>query len=92
MNDVTTQPDLLTVAGFAALLQVSTRQIYLMEGDGRLGPERVQIGRAVRFRRREVEDWIAAGCPSREEWLVQRNNRQVSERPIRIPDNEPKEN
>ena len=68
MSDVATQPELLTVADFAALLQVSTRQIYLMEDDGRLGPVRVQIGRAVRFRRREVEEWIAEGCPSRDEW------------------------
>ena len=72
MKDATAQPELLTVDDFAALLQVSTRQIYLMEGDGRLGPVRVQIGRAVRFRRREVEDWIAAGCPLRRRWHRER--------------------
>ena len=70
MNNVTTQPELLTVDDFAALLQVSTRQIYLMEDDGRLGPARVQIGRAVRFRRREVEGWIVAGCLPRNEWIA----------------------
>ena len=89
MNDTTTQPELLTVDDFAALLQVSTRQIYLMEDDGRLGPARVQIGRAVRFRRREVEEWIAAACPPRAEWLfLQRNDPSVSERPICTPEKE----
>ena len=73
MRDTTTQPELLTVDDFAALLQVSTRQIYIMEADRRLGPERVQIGRAVRFRRREVEQWIAAGCPWRNKWIAQRS-------------------
>ena len=62
---------LITLRDLAALLQVSTRQIYLMADDGRLGPARVQIGRAVRFRRREVESWIAAACPSRNEWVAQ---------------------
>lgn len=73
MADTPAQPELLTVAGFAAMLQVSTRQVYIMEGDGRLGPERVQIGRSVRFRRREAEEWIAAGCPSREKWAAERS-------------------
>ena len=76
MNDVITQPELLTVDDFAALLQVSTRQIYLMEDDGRLGPARVQIGRSVRFRRREVEEWIAACCPSRNEWFCQQSQQK----------------
>ncbi len=73
MNNVTTQPELLTVDDFAALLQVSTRQVYLMEDDGRLGPARVQIGRSVRFRRREVEAWIGACCPPRAEWILERS-------------------
>ena len=73
MKDVITKPELLTVADFAALLQVSTRQIYLMEEDSRLGPARVQIGRAVRFRWREVQEWIAAGCPPQTEWIAKRS-------------------
>ena len=73
MDDVIAQPELLTVADFAAFLQVSTRQIYLMEEDGRLGPARVQIGRSVRFRRREVEAWIGACCPPRAEWILERS-------------------
>ena len=68
MNDVAPQPELMTVADVAAQMQVSTRQVYLMEADGRLGPLRVQVGRAVRFRRSDVQAWIEAGCPRADAW------------------------
>lgn len=64
------EPELITFDDLGKLMQVSVRQLYLMEDDGRLGPARIQIGRSVRFRRREVGDWIAAGCPSRDEWVA----------------------
>ena len=82
----TADSELITFRDFGKLMQVSIRQLYLMEADGRLGPERVQIGRAVRFKRREVEGWIAVSCPPRAEWLVQqRNDHHVSERPVCPP-------
>ena len=31
-------------------------------------PRPVRIGGLVRWRRRELEDWIAAGCPPRSVW------------------------
>ena len=69
----TADSELITFRDFGKLMQVSIRQLYLMEADGRLGPERVQIGRAVRFKRREVEEWIAACCPPRAEWTSERS-------------------
>ncbi len=77
------EPELITFDDLGKLMQVSVRQLYLMEDDGRLGPARVQIGRSVRFRRREVEQWIAAGCPSRDEWIA------VGSRPEKETENVP---
>lgn len=33
-------------------------------------PELVKIGSMIRWRRREIEGWIAAGCPARERWEI----------------------
>ena len=33
-------------------------------------PRPVKIGGALRWRRRELEEWIAAGCPARSVWEV----------------------
>jgi predicted DNA-binding transcriptional regulator AlpA len=31
-------------------------------------PEPVRIGRSVLWRAEELREWVAAGCPSRQEW------------------------
>lgn len=31
-------------------------------------PAEVRIGGMVRWRKSEIQDWIAAGCPPREKW------------------------
>lgn len=33
-----------------------------------LFPKPIHIGSAVRWRRAEIEDWLAAGCPAAAEW------------------------
>ncbi len=58
---------LLDVKGVARLLAVSIRQIWKMNATGRM-PAPIRLGRAVRWRRAELEDWIASGCPPREQW------------------------
>jgi predicted DNA-binding transcriptional regulator AlpA len=59
---------LIDLAGVAAMLSLSPDSVARMEQNGRLGPVRVQLGRAVRFRRQECLDWIMAGCPRRDSW------------------------
>jgi excisionase family DNA binding protein len=54
---------LLDVRGMAALLDCSPRHVYRMSDAGRL-PAPVRIGALVRWRRAEIEEWLAAGCPS----------------------------
>lgn len=58
--------ELLDVRGVAALLgECSTRHIYRLADSGRM-PRPIKLGNLVRWRRTELEAWIAAGCPSLE--------------------------
>lgn len=68
-NDHDTTPDSLLVSAvsLAKLLQVSTRTLWRLRSSGRL-PKPVQVGGSLRWRTREVQDWIDAGCPRLDEW------------------------
>ena len=61
-------PALMTSAELATELQISERTIRRLEITGKIGPRPMNIGRAVRYRRDEVEKWIEAGCPARDRW------------------------
>jgi len=54
---------LLDVGGVAALLDCSPRHVYRLSDSGRM-PAPVRLGALVRWSRRAVLDWIAAGCPA----------------------------
>jgi predicted DNA-binding transcriptional regulator AlpA len=51
----------------ALVLGVSLRTLTRLDATAKL-PRAVRVGSAKRWRRAEVEDWIAAGCPSRSAW------------------------
>jgi excisionase family DNA binding protein len=53
---------LLDVRAVAALLQCSPRHVYRLADTGRM-PAPVRLGALVRWRRAELTDWLAAGCP-----------------------------
>jgi len=53
---------LLDVRAVATLLNCSPRHVYRLADAGRL-PSPVRIGALVRWRRAELLDWLAAGCP-----------------------------
>lgn len=59
--------DLLRTDDLAARLGLGRATIYRQVAAGRL-PAPIRIGRAVRWRRAEIEDWVAAGCPPRSRW------------------------
>lgn len=52
----------------AALIGVSLSHFYQLHKTGRLGPLPVRLGRAVRWRRKELVAWMDAGCPVRARW------------------------
>lgn len=49
------------------LCGLSKSSWYKNLASGRI-PRPVKIGGALRWRRRELDDWIAAGCPARSAW------------------------
>jgi len=54
---------LLTPKDVEALIKVSPRKLRAMKSAGEL-PKPVMIGRLVRYRRADIEKWVAAGCPA----------------------------
>ena len=60
---------LLCVDEVADFIGISTRQAWRHDRAGKL-PAPVRIGRSVRWRNSEIQAWIAAGCPLRDEWTV----------------------
>lgn len=52
--------ELMTVAQVAELLQVTEQTVYRWGWTDRL-PGKVQVGRAVRYRRSAIEEWIEQG-------------------------------
>lgn len=57
-------PVLYTANDLAKLLQVSRRQVWRMEADGRL-PKAVRLGNLTRWSKRLIECWLADRCPTR---------------------------
>jgi excisionase family DNA binding protein len=74
MKQASDEPLLLTVDQVAELIQCSTPHVYRMEKRGEI-PRAVRLGASVRWPRRVIEDWIAAGCPKNAAWFgyLQRN-------------------
>ncbi len=64
----------LTAADAAVLLGISESHFYCLHKTGRLGPLPVRMGRAVRWSRRELEEWFNSGSPARIRWQASRRN------------------
>lgn len=67
-TEKSTPPLLLKSQDAATLLGVSKAHFYRMHNAGKV-PLPLRLGGAVRWRRAEMESWIAAGMPSRAKWL-----------------------
>ena len=65
------QPILLTAQQAAEFLGVSVRFVYKLMNSGRM-PRPIRLGRALRFRREELNAWVSAGAPPRHEWEARR--------------------
>jgi predicted DNA-binding transcriptional regulator AlpA len=55
-------PAVYKVDDMAQLLQCSVRNIWLLADAGAI-PGETRLGRLRRWRVKDVNDWIAAGCP-----------------------------
>lgn len=58
---------LLTSDGLARLLKISKRGLMRLRSAGKL-PRPVQLGRLVRWRTAEIQEWVEAGCPDLATW------------------------
>lgn len=58
---------LIDIRQLAALLSRSVGSLERDQAAGRL-PAPVYVGGSKRWRRAEVEAWVAAGCPDRARW------------------------
>jgi len=56
-------PLMMTADELAETLCISKRQVWRLKAKGDL-PKPVNIGTSVRWRRSDILEWIAAGCPS----------------------------
>lgn len=69
------EPIGLPAADGARLIGVSVSHFYQLHKTGRL-PLPVRLGRAVRWLRQELVDWMNAGCPSRSRWMALKGERR----------------
>lgn len=60
-------------AQVARMLGVSVRQVWRLHATGRL-PRPIRLGNCVRWRRAEIEAFVAAGCPNAEQWELLTTN------------------
>ncbi len=58
---------LLSADELAEVLDIGVRTLWRMDACGKL-PRPVSIGRLRKWRRREIEAWVEAGCPDRADW------------------------
>lgn len=55
------EAELIDVRVVARLLSCSTRHVYRLADAGRM-PGPLKLGALVRWKRQEIQDWIACGC------------------------------
>jgi predicted DNA-binding transcriptional regulator AlpA len=65
----------VTAAQAAKMFGLSRAAWYRQLSAGRIGPMAISFGKSKRFSVRELMEWEAAGCPSRDVWLQRRGNR-----------------
>ena len=63
LDRLTLTAQLLDVRAVAQLLDCSPRHVYRLSDAGRM-PAPVRLGALVRWRRQDLDAWLAAGCPA----------------------------
>lgn len=56
-------PALLGIRAVAELLDCSVRHVHRLRDAGKM-PQPVRLGSLVKWRRTDIEQWVAGGCPS----------------------------
>ena len=64
---------LMTIAESAKQQSISIRHHWNLIASGRFGPALIRLGRSVRIRANELDQWLDAGAPSKEVWAAMRD-------------------
>ncbi len=54
---------LLGIKAVADLLDCSVRHVHRLRDGGKM-PQPVRLGSLIKWRRSEIEEWVASGCPN----------------------------
>ena len=68
-NEDKTDSLMLSAESSADLIGVGRTLFRSMHSSGRLGPLPVKFGRRILWSRKELENWVTAGCPNRSKWI-----------------------
>jgi len=66
-NEIEEKPLLLSANQAALLLGIGKSLLWAMNSAGKI-PMPVKLGRRTLWRREELQEWVSAGCPSRDKW------------------------
>ena len=71
---VQTEPLLVDAKVVSVLLGIGLSCLYAMDRSGELGPMGIRLRRRRLWSRKELEEWVACGCPRREIWVERKNS------------------
>ncbi|MCD8139199.1 MAG: helix-turn-helix domain-containing protein [Planctomycetaceae bacterium] len=74
MTTTQTESMLIDAKEAAALCGLSRSAWYKQVASGKI-PRPLKIGNIARWRRDELEEWIASGCPPRQKWDLLRKRK-----------------
>jgi predicted DNA-binding transcriptional regulator AlpA len=60
-------PLLLRAPQAASFCSIAIRTWRMLDANGRI-PRSIHLGRSAFWRRKELQDWVDAGCPDRVTW------------------------
>lgn len=66
--------ELLDVVQVCRVLNLGRTAFYSLRSSQKFGPMPIKLNRKLLYRRRELIDWIKAGCPTRHQWQERRQN------------------
>jgi len=67
-NNPTAEPLLIPVSGVCRLLSILRSSFFSLRSAGRIPLQPVRLSSKLLYRRDEVEQWVAKGCPAAGRW------------------------
>ena len=71
-------PLLLDAEEASRMLGISRSNFYALLSSGRIGPEPINLGKRVLWKRTDLELWVENDCPNRQKWLLIKEDRKIT--------------